>query len=40
LIKELGTGNYERDQKVYLDFDPGMINVFDKASGSLIKYAV
>jgi multiple sugar transport system ATP-binding protein len=40
LIKELGIGNYESDQKVYLSINPNMINVFNKESGALIKYAL
>jgi multiple sugar transport system ATP-binding protein len=40
LVKELGIGNYESDQKVHLAVNPGMINVFNKETGSLIKYAV
>jgi multiple sugar transport system ATP-binding protein len=40
LVKELGIGSYERDQKVFLTIHPEMINVFNKATGSLIKYAV
>ncbi|MDR1211446.1 MAG: ABC transporter ATP-binding protein, partial [Spirochaetaceae bacterium] len=40
LVKELGISHYESDQKLYLAMDPGMINVFDKQSGKLIKYAV
>jgi multiple sugar transport system ATP-binding protein len=40
LVKELGIGNYDRDQKLYVDINPDMINVFDKKTGSLIKYAV
>ncbi|MDR1901327.1 MAG: ABC transporter ATP-binding protein [Treponema sp.] len=40
LVKELGIGAYERDQRVFLDIHPDMINVFNKESGSLIKYAL
>jgi multiple sugar transport system ATP-binding protein len=40
LVKELGIGNYESDQKVHLVINPGMINVFNKETGSLIKYAI
>ena len=39
-VKELGSTHYGSDEKVYLGFNPKKINVFDKASESLIKYCV
>jgi multiple sugar transport system ATP-binding protein len=30
LVKELGIGNYDRDQKLYFDINPDMINVFNE----------
>jgi multiple sugar transport system ATP-binding protein len=40
LVKEIGIVNYERDQKIYAGINPAMINVYNKATGELIKYAV
>lgn len=40
IIKELGNTTYKPDQTVYLTLDPKKINVFDKASGRLAKYAI
>jgi multiple sugar transport system ATP-binding protein len=40
LVKEMGIVSYERDQKVYAEINPNMINVYNKTTGALIKYAV
>ena len=40
IIKELGNTTYKPDQTVYLALDPKKINVFDKTSGRLAKYAI
>jgi multiple sugar transport system ATP-binding protein len=40
LIKELGITNYQLDQKVQVGINPALVNVFNKESGYLIKYAV
>ncbi len=39
-IKELGITHYDSDEVVYLTLDHQKMNVFDKESGKLIKYAV
>ena len=39
IIKELGITHYETDQTVYLSLDNRKMNVFDKQSQKLIKYA-
>ena len=39
IIKELGITHYETDQTVYLSLDNKKMNVFDKQSQKLIKYA-
>ena len=39
-IKELGITHYEHDDIVYLELNPQKMNVFDKASKKLVKYAV
>lgn len=40
IIKELGNTTYDNDQTVYLTLDEKRMNVFDKSSGRLAKYAV
>jgi len=40
LVKELGIAHYEGDQPVNLGINPDLINVFNKETGALIKYAV
>lgn len=39
-IKELGITHYDNDEVVYLTLDHQKMNVFDKETGKLIKYAV
>ncbi len=40
LVKEMGIRFYDMDQKVYLEVDPDKANLFDKATGRLVKKAV
>lgn len=40
IVKELGNTNYTTDQTLYLKLDQKKMNVFDKNSGKLAKYAV
>lgn len=40
LVKEMGIRFYEMDQKVYLEIEPDKSNLFDKATGHLVKRAV
>ncbi len=40
LVKEMGIRFYEMDQKVYLEVEPDKANLFDKATGRLVKKAV
>lgn len=40
LSKQIGLADYEINEKVYLQIDPGKMNVYDKASERLIKLAV
>jgi multiple sugar transport system ATP-binding protein len=40
LVKELGIANYQLDQKVQVGISPALVNVYNKESGYLIKYAV
>jgi multiple sugar transport system ATP-binding protein len=40
LVKELGIAEWAGDQKVRVGINPALINVFDKQSGNLLKYAV
>jgi multiple sugar transport system ATP-binding protein len=40
LVKELGIANYQLDQKVTVGFNPALVNVFNKETGYLLKYAV
>jgi multiple sugar transport system ATP-binding protein len=39
LIKELGVRDYKNDQQVEVGINPALVNVFNKATGYLIKYA-
>lgn len=39
MVKELGITHYKCDDVVYVDLDTAKTNVFEKASGLLIKYA-
>ena len=40
LVKELGIVNWNADQRVGVGINPALINVFDKTTGELLKYAV
>ena len=40
LSKQLGLMDYDMNQKVFLRLNPDKFNIYDKASGNLIKYAV
>ena len=39
LAKEIGLAKYEADQEVWLEINSKKINVFDKETGKLIKFA-
>jgi multiple sugar transport system ATP-binding protein len=40
LVKELGIKNYRMDQDVYISYEPGKANVFEKAGGRLVKRVI
>jgi multiple sugar transport system ATP-binding protein len=40
LVKQLGIVNWNTDQKVSVCINPALINVFNKETGYLLKYAV
>ena len=40
LVKVLGLANYDSDEVVYLNINLDKVNVYDKASGRLIKRAL
>jgi multiple sugar transport system ATP-binding protein len=40
LVKQLGIVNWSTDQKVSVGINPALINVFNKETGCLLKYAV
>lgn len=40
LVKELGIKKYRMDQDVYISYEPGKANVFEKAGGRLVKRVI
>jgi len=40
VVKQLGTAHHDWDDTVFIDIDKKKLNVFDKSSGELIKYAI
>jgi multiple sugar transport system ATP-binding protein len=40
LVKQLGIANWDTDQKIKVGINPALVNVFNKETGCLLKYAV